>query len=133
MEKAMDDDYPHWQSFSLSENDCTYRWFYTNEKTVLRITDKEWFNKATTEIIIHKGYETEEYSTDPISDMIYCIEIEYQILNYFGDKSGMHFRRKEYMLVGGKLYKQERGYGIEVKRVTRELKGVLEEIKMKMR
>jgi hypothetical protein len=33
------------------------------------------------------------------------------------------------MLVDGKLYKQEKGESVEVKRMTKELKGALEELK----
>ena len=119
---------PYWKSFRLP--DGTRRWFYTDEESVLRIVNKEWFNKATMGISIHKGYETEENSTEPISDMIYHISIDYHILNYFGDTSGMHYRSKLYMLVGDKLYKQENGEGTEVKRITKELKGALEELKI---
>lgn len=118
---------PYWKSFRLP--DGKRRYFYTDEKSVLRIVDKKWFAKSTMGISIHKGYETEEYSTEPISEMIYHIAIDYQILNYFGDTSGMHFRSKIYMLVGGKLYKQEKGESVEVKRITKELKGALEELK----
>lgn len=84
------------------------------------------------EISIHKGYETEEYSEVPVSEMIYRIAIDYQIVNYFGDRSGMHFRSKVYMLIGNKLYKQDKGEGVEVTRLTKELKGALEELKATM-
>ena len=122
---------PYWKSFRLT--DGKRRWFYTDEESVLRIVNKEWFNKATIGISIHKGYETEENSTEPISDMIYHIAIDYQVLNYFGDTSGMHYRSKLYILVGDKLYKQENGEGIEVKRITKELKGALEELKTEIK
>ena len=120
-----------WKTYRLPEDPeyGEYRWFLTEDETKVYLTDKEWFNKNTTSVCIHRGYETEEYSTEPISEMIYHIDIEYQILNYFGDRSGMHYRHKEYMLVDGKLYKQVKGEGIEVKRMTKELKGILEELK----
>ena len=117
---------PYWQSFRLSDGERRY--FYTDEKSKLRITDKKWFNKATMGITVHKGHETEEYSEKPISETIYRIAIDYQILNYFGDTSGMHFRSKVYMLIDGVLYKQEKWECVEVKRMTKELRGVLEEI-----
>ena len=119
--------YPYWKSFRLP--DGKRRWFYTDECLKKVIDKKEWFNKTTTDISILKGYETEEYSPKPISEMIYYITIEYQISNYFGDTSGMHFRSKEYMLISGKLYKQVKGEGIEVNKITKELKGILEELK----
>lgn len=121
---------PYWMSYRLP--DGKMRCFYTDEESSLHIVDKPWFNKATTGISIHKGYETEEYSAQPISEMIYRIAIDYRILNYFGDTSGMHFRSKIYMLVDGKLYKQEKGEGVEVKRMTKELKGALEELKISL-
>ena len=116
----------YWKSFRLP--DGKRRWFYTDDESVLRIVDKEWFNKATMGINIHKGFETEEYSIEPISEMIYRITVDYQILNYFCDRSGMHYRSKVYMLVGNKLYKQEKGDSVEVKRITKELKGTLAEL-----
>lgn len=122
--------HPYWTSFRLP--DGKRRYFYTDEESVLRIVDKKWFNKSTMEISIHKGYETEEYSEVPVSEMIYRIAIDYQIVNYFGDRSGMHFRSKVYMLIGDKLYKQDKGEGVEVTRLTKELKGALEELKATM-
>lgn len=118
---------PYWKSFKLP--DGKMRWFYTDEDLKTSIDTKEWFNKTTTDITIHKGYETEEYSSKPISEIIYCITIEYQISNYFGDTSGMHFRSKEYILIGDKLYKQEKGESTEVHKMTKELKGILNELK----
>ena len=119
-------DKPYWKSFRLT--DGKIRWLYTDEKTALRIDNKEWFNKSTTGVIIYKGYETEEYSTEPISETIYQISICYQISNYFGDTSGLHFRNKIYVYVDGKLYKQENYKVVEVKRITKELKGILKEL-----
>lgn len=118
---------PYWKSFRLL--DGKMRWFYTDEESKISIKDKDWFNKNTTSICIHKGYETEEYSTEPISDMIYRIAIDYRIANYFGDRSGMHFRSKVYMLIGDKLYKQDNGEATEVTRMTKELKGALQELR----
>lgn len=119
--------YPYWKSFKLP--DGKRRWFCTDESLKTVIDKKVWFNKTTTYIVILKGYETEEYSHKPISEIIYYIAIEYQILNYFGDTSGMHFRNKVYMLIGDKLYKQVKGEGVKVNKITKELKGILEELK----
>ena len=121
---------PYWKSFRLP--DGKIRWFYTDEKSRVIIKDKEWFNKNTISICIYKGYETEEYSEKPVSEMIYRIAIDYQIANYFGDRSGIHFRSKIFMLIGDKLYKQDKGEGIEVTKITKELKGALEELKATM-
>lgn len=118
---------PYWKSFRLP--DGKMRWFYTDEQSRIKVEDKKCYNKNTTCISILKGYETEEYSEKPISEMIYRIAIDYKIANYFGDRSGMHFRSKEYMLIGDKLYKQDKGEGIEVTRMNKELKGALEELK----
>lgn len=118
---------PYWKSFRLP--DGKMRWFYTDEESKISIKDKDWFNKNTTSICIHKGYETEEYSAEPISDVIYRIAIDYRIANYFGDRSGMHFRSKVYMLIGNKLYKQDNDEATEVTRMTKELKGALQELK----
>lgn len=117
---------PYWKGYKLP--DGKQRWFYTDEESALRIDNKEWFNKNTIGICIYKGYETEETSETPVSEMIYRIAIDYQITNYFGDRSGMHFRSKLYMLIGDKLYMQKNGEGVEVKRMTKELKGALREL-----
>lgn len=119
-------DEPYWRSFRLL--DGKQRWFYTDEQNKISIMDKEWFNKNTIGICIHKGYETKENDTEPISDMIYRIAIDYKIANYFGDKSGRHYRSKIYMLIGDKLFKQENGEAVEVNRMTKELKGALAEL-----
>lgn len=115
----------YWSSYRLP--DGKLRWFLTNDD-IIKIIDKNWFNKNTDDIIIHSGYETEEYSTKPVSDKIYKITINYVITNYFGDRSGLHCRSKNYILDNDKLYKQENGKGIEVKRLTKELRGILEEL-----
>lgn len=115
--------YPYWKTFRLTDGKT--RHFYTDTTSVSEITDKKWFNKSTMKILIHKGYETEEYGTEPISETIYYITIEYRISNYFGDTSGMHFRNKNYVLVDGIFYKQEKGEGIKVMKITKELKGSL--------
>lgn len=114
-----------WKSFRLPDGERRY--IYTDEDSAKKITDKEWFNKNTQDITIYTGYETEEYNTAPISESIYYIIINYQISNYFGDKSGMHYRNKEYVLIGDKLYQQKGGSGTEVKRLTKELSGILKE------
>ena len=61
---------------------------------------------------------------------MYYISIDYKIANYFGDTSGMHFRSKRYVVIGDKIYQQLKfGEAKEVKRITKELKGALNEIK----
>ena len=50
------------------------------------------------------------------------------IKNYFGDKSGHHYRNKNYIYKEGVLYKLDCNQGIEVKRVTKELSGILTNI-----
>lgn len=118
---------PYWKGFRLP--DGKQRWFYSDEESAIRLHDKEYFNKNTTSIIIYKGYETEENKTEPISDIMYYISIDYKIANYFGDTSGMHFRSKRYVIVGDKIYEQlQYGEVKEIKRKTKELKGVLTSI-----
>lgn len=120
-------DRPYWKSFYLM--DGKQRWLYTDEKSAIRLKDKEYFNKNTIGIVIYKGFETEKKSKEPISGMIYLICIDYQITNYFGDKSGMHYRNKRYVVTGGNIYQQlEYGLVKEVKRMTKEIKGALSEI-----
>ena len=48
--------------------------------------------------------------------------------NYFGDKSGHHYRNKNYIYKECVLYKLDCNQGIEVKRVTKELSGILTNI-----
>ena len=115
-----------WRSFRVNDE---RKFIYTNEADVKEISKKEWFNNSTDNIKIYIGYETEQYYTEPISDKMYLIDIEYHINNYFGDKNGFHFRTKTYVLYNGKLYKNESGLGKEAVRITKELKGILEWIK----
>lgn len=120
-------DGPYWKSFRLP--DGKQRWLLTDERTAIRLNNKEYFNKNTIGIVIYKGYETEENQTKPISGLIYFVSINYKIANYFGDTSGMHFRNKQYVIVGDSIYQQMQfGEVKEVKRITKELKGALLEI-----
>lgn len=117
----------YWKGFRLL--DGKQRWLYTDEQSAMRLNNKDYFNKNTIGIIIYKGYETDENKTEPISDTIFYISIDYRIENYFGDKSGKHYRNKRYVVVDDNIYQQlQYGEVKEVKRVTRELKGVLSEI-----
>ena len=116
----------YWKDFYLP--DVKQRYLYTDEESAIRLNDKDFFNKDTIGIIIYKGYETEENRTEPISELIYYISIDYKIANYFGDTSGMHFRSKRYVVIGDKIYQQLKfGEAKEVKRITKELKGALSE------
>jgi hypothetical protein len=118
-----------WKGFRI-ENNTIQRWFYTDENNALRLEQKPYFNKNTDSITIYKGFETNESSESPISDEIVYISVGYHIANYFGDKSGMHFRNKSYLLISGQIFKRnENGYFSEVTRLNKELKGVLSEIK----
>lgn len=57
---------------------------------------------------------------------------DYKIANYFGDKSGRHFRSKIYIVINNKIYQQFTYEAAkEVTRLTKELKGALEELKEK--
>lgn len=116
-----------WKSFRLSDNKL--HWLYTNELNSLKLENKEYFNKDTQKITIYKGYETKENQTEPLSKTIYYVCIEYKISNYFGDKSGTHVRTKSYVVIDGKFYQQlQAGEVKEIKRMSKELKGVLKEI-----
>lgn len=120
-----------WRTFRL--DDEKQRWLYTDETKAIVLHEKDFFNKNTDYVAIYKGFETEEYSMKPISNEIYFINIGYSIKNYFGDTSGIHFRNKDYIFKNGVLYKLER-YGnpsTVVKRITKELKGVLAEIEFR--
>ena len=125
-------DRPYWKGFYLP--DGKQRWLYTDEESAIRLNDKDFFNKNTVGIIIYKGYETEENNTEPISNLMYYISIDYKIANYFGDTSGMHFRSKRYVIIDDKIYQQLKfGEVNEVKRITKELKGALSEIKSEVK
>lgn len=122
-------DSPYWKGFRLP--DGKQRWMYTDEKSAIKLNDKDYFNKNTIGIIIRKGYETEENKTEPISNIMYYIGIDYKIANYFGDTSGRHYRSKRYVVIGDKIYRQlQFGEVKEVKQITKELKSVLSEIKL---
>lgn len=64
-------DSPYWKGFKLT--DGKQRWMYTDEQSAIKLHNKDYFNKNTSEIIIRKGYETEENKTEPISDLMYYI------------------------------------------------------------
>ena len=120
---------PYWKGFRLP--DGKQRWMYTDEQSAIKLNGKDYFNKNTIGIIIRKGYETEENKTDPISDAMYYIGIDYRIANYFGDKSDKHYRSKRYVVIGNKIYQQLQFDEVkEVTRLTKELKGALSEIKL---
>lgn len=85
-----------WKGFR-TENSGEQRYFYTDEKNALRLTNKLYFNKYTDEVIIYKGYETKESNEAPISKEIIYIEVTYHISNYYGDRSGRHHRSKTYL------------------------------------
>lgn len=113
-----------WKSFKTESQERKY--FYTDECKKYLIKNKEWFNKNTDYICIYEGFETLEYSEKPISDKMYFINIGYHISNYFGDKTGCHFRNKDYVFMNGIIYKQDR-YGESstiVCKITKELKNV---------
>lgn len=110
----------HWISFGLDDGNT--RWFYTDTFSRFKMENKNWFNKNTRSITIYEGFETEENDIKPVSDKIYRISIDYKISDKIHNKS--------YMFVNGVLYKQEYAKGIKVKRLTKELKQVLEAIEV---
>lgn len=111
----------YWIGFALE--DGKRRWLCVNNE--LKLEDKDWFNKNTKNITISRGYETAENGTTPISAAIYRVLIDCNVPNYFGDKSGRYHKNKIYMLIDGKVYKQECGTGRKVLRLTNELKQVM--------
>lgn len=127
MREIVETDSSYWKGFYLL--DGKQRWMYTDEQSAIKLNDKDYFNKDTVGIVIYKGYETEENKTEPISDLMYYICINYKIANYFGDTSGKYFRSKRYVVIGDKIYEQLKfGEVKEVKRINKELNGALSEI-----
>ena len=123
-----------WRTFKLDSTDT--KWFYTDETKRINIDNADWFNKNTDYVVIWIGYETMEYETKPISEPIkpmYLIDVGYHIANYFGDKSGCHYRDKWYVLKDNVLYKLN-GYEPSsiVVRMTKELKGIMEYIEIRL-
>ena len=118
----------YWKGFSLP--DGKQRWMCTNEKSAIRLRNREYFNKHTVGIVVYKGYETEEGKIEPVSDIVCYISIVSVVANYVGDTSGIHYKNKRYVIAGDKIYNQlPFGGAKEVKRITKELKGVLDEIR----
>lgn len=118
----------YWKGFR-TESDGLQRYFYTDEKNALILREKPYFNKTTDGVTIFKGFETKENSEIPISPEIIYIAIYYHISNYFGDKSGKHFRSKRYLIIDDKILQQcDFGEVKEVNRLTKELKGILSEL-----
>lgn len=127
MGEVIEFDNPYWKGFQLLDD--KQRWLYTDENSAIRLRNKEYFNKNTTSIVIFKGYETMENEAEPISGIMYMISVNYKIINYFGDTSGKHYRSKRYVLFDDRIYQQLPGGAKEVKRITKELKGAISEIK----
>ena len=122
-----------WKGFR-TESNGKQKYFYTNENTIIKFKDKPYFNKNTDSVIVYKGFETKINSDVAISGKSIYIEVVYHITNYFGDKSGMHFRNKKYVLVNNTIF-QQCLYG-EVKKITRmpkELRGLLNELKIRIK
>ena len=111
----------HWISFGLEDGNI--RWFCTNPSAKFKMENKNWFNKNTKSITVYKGFETVENDTKPISKDIYRISVDYKI-------SDRKLHNKIYMFVNGVLYKQDHGNGIQVRRLTKELKQVLKIIEV---
>ena len=105
----------YWKGFKLS--DGKQRWLCTSDADQVKISKADWFNR-----------QTAEASTKAVSGNIYMITVVCSIKNYFGDKSGHHYRNKNYIYKECVLYKLDCNQGIEVKRVTKELSGILTNI-----
>lgn len=117
-----------WKGFRTGNNG-EQRYFYADEKNALQLKNKSYFNKNTDEVIIYKGHETKESSEVPISKEIIYIEVIYHISNYHGDRSGRHHRSKTYLIINNKIIQQDdRGKAKEIVRLTKELKGIFDEL-----
>lgn len=117
----------YWKGFKLP--DGKQRWLYTSDADQVKISKADWFTRQTEYVVIHKGYETAESSTKAISGIIYIITVVRSIRNYFGDKSGYHYRSVYFIYRDGVLYKSDScNQVVEVKRITKELKGILTRI-----
>jgi hypothetical protein len=100
-----------------------------NHDEIIKVEDKDYFNKNTQYINIIKGVECDN-RLNPINDKeIKMIEVVYIIANYFGDRLGHHWRTKQYMLVDDILYNND---GEQVKRIPKEINLSLEECNVKM-
>jgi hypothetical protein len=55
--------------------------------------------------------------------------VDYHIANYFGDKSGRHYRSKAYLLLNDQILQRcTNGEFTKISKVTKELKGILSEL-----
>lgn len=115
---------------STSDYTVEERYFYTNDNKSISLENKPYFNKNTDGATIWKGFETKRGSEVPMSDKeIIYIELRYHIANYFGDKSGRHFRTKHYVLIDNSIFQQiSFGEVKEVAKRSKELKGILSEL-----
>lgn len=116
----------YWKGFKLP--DGKQRWLCTSDADQVKILKEDWFNQQTQYVVIHKGCETAESSTTPISGIVYIITVVCSVRNYFGDKSGHHYRNRDYVYKDGTLYKLDLNQGIKVKKITKELRGILNSI-----
>lgn len=102
-------------------NSIQYMFLY-NEDEVIKIEEQNYFNKNTQYINIVKGVECDCF-LNPINDKeIKMFEVVYIIANYFGDRSGHHWRKKKYMLIDDNLYNDD---GELIKRIPKEIKMIM--------
>jgi hypothetical protein len=111
-----------WKSFQIGNN---RHYFTYDEKTIFSLKGKDYFNTNTNSINIFNGVECDEYGKILTGEpKVILINSWYTIKNYFGDKSGMHKRNKNFYIYKDKIYNMN---GEEIKGLSRETKKAWQE------
>ncbi len=114
-----------WRSFHIEGKQ---HWIAIDDREIFTVAEKDYFNKNTYKINIVKGFECDDFGKILSENIeILLIQIMYSIQNYFGNKSGKHIRSKEFVIYQGKIYNDK---GEEVKKVTKEAQGALNEYQL---
>lgn len=98
-------------------------------KKLRYIKRASWFNKATDYVSIKAGHEITPESS--LCETMYFIDVGVHIDNYFEDTSGLHFRNRLFLYYKDTVYVYagETEPSKPRKRLSKELKGILQEIK----
>jgi len=92
-----------------------------DDQNTITFENQSWFNKSTDRICVTEGKECNE-NVNIIGNVNWTvIEVFYHIGNYFGDKSGMHFRKKSFYY-DEQSYYNDNGEQIEYKKLPKEVR-----------
>ncbi|MEG0898349.1 MAG: hypothetical protein RSF40_01385 [Oscillospiraceae bacterium] len=111
-----------WKGFVIGSE---RHYFTYDEQNLFRLRDRSYFNTNTNTMCIFDGVECDATGKIlPENTRVIMINSWYTIKNYFGDKSGMHRRNKNFYIYKDNFYNEK---GEAVKNLSREAKQALKE------